>query len=147
MKKLTLLAIAILFLAGCSTVTPSVTLPSQDLSALPSEGATKIVFFNTSNPVLYGDGSWKIGIKIDGKGIENLHLKRYAQIFLTPGNYKLELSHKDLFTFRDEYDITIGKQPAYFEVYNGLVSTKYKIHSELPDNFRGFVGGRTKIKY
>jgi hypothetical protein len=135
MKKFTYLLLSVLLLSGCATVTPSTKLPSQNISEQPQYGKTKILFFNNSDTVLYGDGSWRIGIKINGEGIENLHLWRYAQLFLTPGDYRLELSHKDVFTFRDEYDFKVGTEPMYVEVYNGIISTKFKIHSELPENF------------
>jgi hypothetical protein len=110
-------------------------LPLQQLTAPVTPNTTRVIFFNTSNKVLYADTSWRIGIKLDGKGVANLHFNQYVQIDLEPGNHVLELSHVDVFTFRDKYDFVVGDETMYVAVYNSLVSTKYKVLPEKPVNF------------
>jgi len=135
MKYAVLLIITIIFISGCSTVTPALTLPSQDTSVVSPEGKTRVVFFNNSNPILFGDGSWRIGIKINGEGVENLHLWKYVQVFLVPRTYKLELSHIDFFRFNDEYQLEVGTKPMFIEVFNGLISTNFEVHPDMPADF------------
>ena len=135
MKNLTIAVISLLILCSCATVNLENNLPLQQLDEPINENKTRVVFFNTSNKILYADGSWRIGIKIDGNGIANLHFDQYVQIDLAPGKHSLELSHVDVFTFRDKYDFMVKDKTMYVEVYNGIVSTKYKILPSKPDNF------------
>ena len=127
---------AALLLVGCASVVNEYPLPAQELSAHPHEDKTKVIFYNGNgfNP-LYLDGSWRVGIKVDGVGVENLHIDKYVQIFLKPGSYRLELSHIDLFTFRDEYDFDVGSETMYVKVYNTPLSTKYQVQDKVPAGF------------
>jgi hypothetical protein len=135
MNRLTVAIISLLILCSCATVKLETNLPSQQLNAPIPENKTRVVFFNESNKVLYADGSWRIGIKIDGEGVANLHFNQYVQIDLTPGKHSLELSHVDVFTFRDKYDFNVTDKTMYVKVYNGLVSTKFQILPSKPNNF------------
>jgi hypothetical protein len=128
-----------IFLFGCASVKNTYPLPDQALDASPTESKTKIVFYNGNglNP-LFLDGSWRVGIKLDGVGVENLHIGKYVQLFLDPGDYKLELSHIDLFTFRDNYDLKVGANPMYIKIYNTPVSTKYEIQNSEPSEFKKY---------
>ena len=135
MKLLAFLAISVLLISGCATVHPTAKLPTQNLGAQATDGKTQVVFFNNTNPILFGDGSWRIGIRINGEGIENLHLWKYVQLFLAPGKYKLGLSHIDVFRFNDEYDFEVGTKPMYVEVFNGIISTKFEVHPTRPAEF------------
>jgi hypothetical protein len=112
-------------------------LPTQDLNAANEESKTRVVFYNGNgyNP-LYLDGSWRVGIKLNGIGVENLHIDKYVQLFLMPGTYNLELSHIDLFTFRDEYIFQVGSETMYVRVYNTPISTKYEVNKTEPENFK-----------
>jgi len=134
-RNLLVLAV-VMVLSGCASVVNEYPLPTQDLSAHPFEDRTKVIFYNGNgfNP-LYLDGSWRVGIKVDGVGVENLHIDKYVQVFLRPGNYRLELSHIDVFTFRDEYSFDVGSEIMYVKVYNTPLSTKYKVQDEAPEGF------------
>lgn len=126
--------LTVLFLNGCATVQNEINLPNQALDIKPDSGKTKVIFYNDLNS-LFLDGSWRIGIKIDGKGLENLHINQYVQVFLEPGEYILGLSHVDVFIFKDEYPFTVNQDPMFVKVYNGLVSTKFEIQSAQPEGF------------
>lgn len=134
-RNLFVFAVALL-LVGCASVVNEYPLPTQQLSAQSDDDKTKVIFFNGNgfNP-LYLDGSWRVGIKIDGVGVENLHIDKYVQIFLKPGSYRLELSHIDLFTFRDEYDFDVGSETMYVKVYNTPLATKYQVQNRAPAGF------------
>jgi len=121
--------------SGCATVTPETNLPSQKLSASIEKNKTRVIFHNTSNKLLYFDASALIGIKVDGKGIANIHFDQYVQIDLTPGQHSLDLSHFDAVTFRDSYEFTAENEIMYVEVFNGLISTKFKVLPSKPVNF------------
>lgn len=128
--------IVAMILTSCASVRNEYSLPTQDLLKHPDGEKTKVVFYNGNgfNP-LYLDGSWRVGIKIDGVGVENLHIGKYVQLFLTPGNYSLELSHIDVFTFRDEYSFDVGSETMYVKTYNTPISTKYQIQEKEPQGF------------
>ena len=123
-----------IFMTGCATVQNEIDLPNQMLDIKPDPGKTKVIFYNGLNP-LFLDGSWRIGIKIDGKGLENLHINQYVQVFLELGQYTLGLSHVDVFTFKDEYPFTVTQDPMFVKVYNGIVSTKFEIQATEPEDF------------
>jgi len=125
----------VLVLSGCATVVNEYDLPDQGLDKPVDSGKTRVIFYNSLNP-LFLDGSWRIGLELDDVGVENLHLYKYVQVFLQPGQYKLGLSHVDVFTFKDEYPFEVGSETMFVKVYNGLVSTKYKIQQGEPENFR-----------
>jgi hypothetical protein len=102
---------------------------------MKSQERLELFFYNALNP-LFIDGSWRIGIKIDDVGVQNLHINRYVQVFLDPGEYKLSLSHVDVFTFNDDYSFRVGNETMYVRVYNGLISTQYEVQSLEPEDFR-----------
>ena len=129
-----LLAI-ISLLYGCATVVNEYNLPDQNLDTSPDVGKTRVVFYNALNP-LFLDGSWRIGIKIDDVGVENLHINKYVQLFLSPGQYKLSLSHVDVVKFSNDYQLQVGRETMFIKVYNGIVSTKYQIQDAEPENFK-----------
>ncbi len=135
MKYLPFALLSLFLLCSCATVSYDTDLPPQQISSPAATGKTKVVFFNDSNKVLYADGSWRIGIKIDGKGVANIHFNQYVQLDLLPGLHSLELSHVDLFTFRDEYKLEVTDGPMYIKVYNGLISTKFQILQYKPSGF------------
>lgn len=62
------------FLTSCVTVNYDYQLPDQSLDKSDKAGKTCVIFYNALNP-LFLDGSWRIGIKIDDVGVQNLHIK------------------------------------------------------------------------
>jgi len=126
---------SLFFLTSCATVNYDYQLPDQSLDKSDKAGKTRVIFYNALNP-LFLDGSWRIGIKIDDVGVQNLHINRYVQVFLDPGEYKLSLSHVDVFTFNDDYTLNVSGDTLFVRVYNGLISTKYEVQSSEPEDFR-----------
>lgn len=136
MKATKLLFFMLVFsLVGCATVSYEYDLPPQALNAPKVEGKTRVIFYNDTNLVLFPAGTWRIGIEIDGVGVENLHLHKYVQLNLESGPHVLELRHVDIFTFKDKYDFLVEGEVMYVKVFNGLVSTKYEVLKEKPKNF------------
>jgi hypothetical protein len=126
--------IAILF-TGCKTPDgPRFPLPPQDVSAPIPDGHVRVVFFNTSNHLLYFE-SGPIRIQLDGNQIPSIWLDHYAQIYAQPGKHHLLLEHYDLFMWTSEYEVEFKDPEVFLEVYNRPVSTKYKFVDELPSDF------------
>ena len=89
----------VVFMTGCATppVLTEYDLPNQALSVKPAEGLSRVVFFNSSNIILYGlDQSGVISMRLDGKGLATLKIHDYVQIFLDKGEYNLYLVHRDV---------------------------------------------------
>lgn len=130
-------ALTLLLLISCSTVPDEYALPVQEADAQTSRvaGKTPVFFFNETNPVLFADGSWRIGIEIDGTGVANLDLKEYVRVDLAPKTYQLKLSHVDVMTFRNSYQLPVGSKPIYVKVFNGITSTKYEVMPGEPSGF------------
>lgn len=129
---------AVLLMSACSTVTSEYPLPVQDCdpkAALPT-GTTAVFFYNDTNPALFADGSWRIGVELDGVGVTNLDLKEYVRVNLVPKTYRLGLSHRDVFLFQNTYDLRVGGRPLHVRVYNCITSTKYEVMTSEPVNFR-----------
>ena len=61
--------------------------------------------------------------------------KKYSVIYLAPGQYDMQLSFVDMSTSTDDYQLEVGKDTLFIEVYNTLTASKYKIHKEKPANF------------
>ena len=57
-------------------------------------------FINETNPALFADGSWRIGVELDGTGVANLDIKEFVRVNLSPKTYQLGLSHQDVFRCR-----------------------------------------------
>ena len=125
--------------SGCSTIetlTPEFSLPSQSLDTTVAQGQRRVVFFNTSNSLLFGaDGSGKINIKLNNKALASLKIHEYVQIFLEPGSYDLYLAHLDIATFKSNYKINIAEDDVFIKVYSQPTSTNYKMVEELPADF------------
>src|SRR5438132_12376195 len=71
-------------LTGCLTpVKNEVPLAGGDLSVYATKtNETKLVIFNDSNSLLYGlDGSGRINVSLDGKGVAQLNIGRFAISF------------------------------------------------------------------
>jgi hypothetical protein len=134
--RLVVLALSLTaLLAACRTPDgPRVPLPDQGLETSTPEGMVRVVFFNTSNPVLYPT-SGSVRIQVDGQTLPTLHHDRYTQVFLPPGRHDLLLEHWDMVVFTSRYSIEIAEPAAFFAVFSRPVSTGYEQVPELPADF------------
>lgn len=135
-KTLLSLAIILVF-SSCSTVQREIELPNQSLNmAPPAKGEGKVVFYNDSNLLLFGlDGSGRVGIKVDERGIGSPYIGRYVAVNLPQGERVLELSHIDVFTFRDSYQLTVKPGTQYVRAFNRPTSTRFDIQPGQPKDF------------
>jgi hypothetical protein len=121
---------------GIHTIKPEFNLPDQNLHSNIDKNKTRVIFFNDSNMVIYGlDGSGKINVKLNGKALGSLKIHNYVQIYLDGGSYDLILAHWDMVTFESKYQINIGGDNVYIQVYSQPTSTAYQLVSELPEKF------------
>lgn len=102
----------------------------ENLDSMSIDRTTKVVLFNSSEWVRSN-----VGITLKGNFAANVEPKKYSIIYLAPGQYDLQLSHIDAFTFIDDYQLEVGVDTLFVEVYNTLTATKYKLHKEKPANF------------
>jgi hypothetical protein len=129
--------------AGCSlfpdipVVHPEEPLPSQELSEQPPANHARVIFFNTSNRLLYGpDGTDRINVFVDGAPIGSIRIDNYLQVFLPLGRRRLTLEHRDIHDFRDDYRLLIDGRLLLVEVYCRPFSTRYKVVHTLPSDFQ-----------
>src|ERR1700750_1679143 len=97
-----LLLISLLPLTGCFTpVKNEIPLVKGDLHLIPANtNETKLVIFNDSNPVLYGaDGSSRINVKLNGKGLGRLNFGQYAEVVIPKGKCEVDWQPLDLVGF------------------------------------------------
>ncbi len=138
--KILLITILLISIVGCAQfrrLDPQYPLPNQSTSYQPQEGKTKVIFFNGSNFFLHGlDMTDKIDIVINNKNVGSIRLGEYVVIDLIPGKYQMKLTHYDIGTFSDEYTLEVIEGEMYIKVYNGLISTKFKIVEKLPERFQ-----------
>ena len=80
---LLLFTILIQMLPACVTThrTSEFRLPNQKINLESREGLVKVIFYNTSNDVLYAL-TGTINIKIDGKILGTIKRDQYMQVYL-----------------------------------------------------------------
>lgn len=134
--KRSFLFLVILLLVSCRTPDgPRIPLTDQSLSAEIPPSHARVVFFNTSNKIVYPT-SGSVRIQLDGQTVPTVHFDRYVQIFVEPGEYDLLLEHFDAFGyFTSRHRITISAPESFFAVYSQPVSTAYEQVPALPENF------------
>jgi len=140
MKKITLLLIISFFCTGCGQfyrLTPQYKLPKQSLETPHQQEKTRVFFYNTSNLLLFGlDFTDKIDILLDNKNVGSIRRGEYIFIDIEPKEYELNLSHYDLFMkFSNTYDLIVNGTDIFVKVFNGMISTKYKLDEQLPIKF------------
>jgi hypothetical protein len=114
-------------------------LPSQVLDAPRTAGMHRVLFYNDSSLEVYS-GVDRIGIKLDGKGVEAPYSGQYVQIDLPSGKYSLELDHFNYWHFHDKYLLEIKDTDVYLRVYCTLFATKFKSSPKEPSTLRkGFM--------
>jgi hypothetical protein len=133
-----LLLSSVFLLAGCPmpAIVTEYNLPSQHLITKPDKGLSRVVFFNTSNVIMFGvDQTGRVTIKINDKGLATLDIGSYVQIFLEKGEYDLYLAHRDIVLFEKKCKLKIDKDEILVEVFAEPVSTNYKLVEQLPADF------------
>lgn len=140
MKKNIFLLIIPFFFIGCGQfyrLMPQYNLPEQSLKTPHQQGNTRVFFYNTSNLLLFGsDFTDKIDILLDNKNVGSIRRNEYILIDVKPKEYELNLSHHDLLMkFSNTYNLKVSGKNMFIKIYNGLMSTKYKLEEQFPNNF------------
>ncbi|MGA3265191.1 MAG: hypothetical protein ABSE16_00020 [Verrucomicrobiota bacterium] len=134
------------FLALCLLVTGCLTpVKNQMPLACVSDWArpagtndTKLVIFNTSDYLAYGlDGSGRINVRLDGRGVGQINLRRYAQLIIPKGAYDVELVHLDMGTFTSHHQIELTEPESYLQIFATPTSNRAFLVSHLPPDFAG----------
>ena len=142
MRKSVLLGILLLVslapLTGCFTpVKNEIPLVKGDLHMIPANtNETKLIIFNDSNPVLYGlDGSSRINVKLNGKGIGQLNLGHYAQVIVPKGKCLFDLQHLDLVHISSQRWLDLNESESFVEIFASPTSNEAKAVPALPPDF------------
>jgi hypothetical protein len=136
--RLGLLLVLLLPLTGCFTpVKNEIPLVTGDLHMKPaSTNDTKLIIFNDSNPVLYGaDGSSRINVKLNGKGLGRLNFGQYAQVIVPKGKCQVSMQHLDLVHFSSERWLDLNDSESFVEIYATPTSNEAKTVPALPPDF------------
>jgi hypothetical protein len=137
-SQLVLLLVIALLLAGCLTpVQNEIPLAGSDLSVKATgTNDTKLVIFNTSNYLLYGwDGTGRINVKLNGRGVAQLKVGYYAQVIVPKGSYQVDLLHVDREYYSSQHQIELSEPESYLEVRAISFSNEARLVPALPPNF------------
>jgi hypothetical protein len=127
-----------LLLAGCLTpVKNEIPLAGSDLSVqATSTNDAKLVIFNDSNYLLYGlDGSGRINVKLNGKGVAQLKVGYYVQVIVPKGSYEVGLLHVDREYYTTQHQIELREPETFLEVRVVAFSNEARLVPALPSNF------------
>jgi hypothetical protein len=141
MKRLSpfaVLFVVLLLCSGClAPVKNEIPLAGSDLSIKTAgTNETKLVVFNDSNFLLYGlDGSGRVNVRLDGKGVAQLKVGYYAQVIVPRGNHEVGLLHVDRDYYSTQHEIELTEPEAYLEVRALGFSNEARLVSALPPDF------------
>lgn len=125
------------FLSGClSPVKNEIPLVSGLAAKSSSTNETKVLLFNDSNQALYGlDGSGRINVWIDGKGVALINVAQYTQVILPKGRHQLDLKHLDIVPFRSKHSLELFEAQIYVKIYATAAGNEIKVVPVLPLDF------------
>lgn len=132
------LLVSMLPFTGCFTpVKNEIPLVKGDLQMVPANtNDTKLVIYNDSNPVLYGaDGSSRINVKLNGKGLGRLNFGQYAQVIVPKGKCRVDMQHLDLVRFSSQRWLDLNEAESFVEIYATPTSNEAKLVPALPADF------------
>ena len=126
----------ILIMQGCTSIPAGsqIQLPQQDFSAPAPAEHSKVVLYNTTNKIVW-PASHRIIASFNSELTPEVPSGSYVILYLPPAIYEFTLSHWDLFNFSDTYELEVTLDDTYIRIFNGIVSTKYEIVDDLPDDF------------
>ncbi|MDB6124831.1 MAG: hypothetical protein JWQ71_3824 [Pedosphaera sp.] len=138
--QLSALLILSLLLTGCSSLSPvknEIPLVKGGLDIKPTNtNDTKLVIFNDSSVVGFGiDGTGRINVKLNDKGVAQLNIGRYTQVIVPKGKYQVDLEHLDMFHFTSQHQIELVKPESFLMIYATPTSNKAELLSTLPQDF------------
>jgi hypothetical protein len=137
---LSLLLASLLPLTGCFTpVKNEIPLATGNLRSPPDNpNETRLVIYNKSNPVLYGlDGSSRINVKLNGKGVGRLNIGQYAQVIMPKGKCQVDMKHLDLVVFSSQRWVDLNDPVSFVEIYATPTANEAKTVPALPADFEG----------
>lgn len=126
------------FLTGCLTpVDKETPLASGDLSLrVKDEGEIKLIIFNDSNSFWYGiDGTGRMNVTLDGRGVAQLKIGQYAQLFVSKGHHEIELVHRDIRHFGSHHSVQLNAPETFLRIRATLNANKVELVSVLPQDF------------
>ncbi len=139
--------LGVVLFTGCG-VTPiqrQIDLPPQDLSQpLTDNTKVKMIFYNNSNKFWSGmDGSGKINLFIDGKGVCRLSIGEYIIVETTPGTHTIDLEHRDIGLFKSSHRLSVDEKDNYIQIYSAWGSS----YADVTIKPESFENSYTAVKF
>jgi hypothetical protein len=126
-------------LTGCrlTPVKNEIPLVTGDISLQQADpNYTKLLIFNASNYLMFGiDGTGRINVMLNGKGVAHLNIYEYAQLIVPKGKHKVSLVHRDIVHLSSEHEIDLVNAESFLKVYATVTSNRAKLVAVLPKNF------------
>jgi hypothetical protein len=136
--QLAILSVLPLLFVGCLTpVRNEIPLVRGGWSAMAGNtNETRLVIFNNSNYLLYGlDGSGRINVRLNGRGVAQIKVGYYAQVMMPKGACRVNLVHRDREDYATEHEVELTGPETFLEIGAISFSNRAKIVSTLPDDF------------
>ena len=97
---------------------------------------TKLIIFNTSGSLGYGlDGSGRINVRLNGQGVGQLNVHRYARLIVPKGKYDVELVHLDIAKFTSNHQMELTETESYLQIFATPTSNEAYLVTHLPSDF------------
>ena len=138
--NLVICSVSVFWLASCALkpITSEYQLVETDIEEVELDelGDGKVLIHNGSSFLHMMGGDTRLNVWIDGKALGRLHLKEYAIVNLTKGEYQFEVRHPDLFG-RSFHDVEIDETTKVIEIVPGWTNT-LTVTNSLPKKFEKF---------
>ncbi len=138
-KAVFFIIVSAILLFGCAVapIQREIELLSQDIAQPVSDTSkVRLVLFNNSNRFLYGmDGSGKINVSLDGKGLCRLSIGEYVIVETLPGKHTIDLEHRDMALFKSSCTISADEKINYVQVFATPASNVAEITAK-PESFK-----------
>ena len=125
-------------LAGCAVapIQREIDLPDQNLAQSPADDSkARLIMFNNSNKFWFGmDGSGKINVSLDGKGVCRLGIGEFVIVETNPGEHRIDLEHRDMALFKSSHTINAAEGNNFIQVFATPASNVAEI-TPKPDSF------------
>jgi hypothetical protein len=109
---------------------------NTDWAKSASTNDTKLIIFNTSGSLAYGlDGSGRINVRLNGQGVGQVNLHRYAKLIVPKGKYDVELVHLDMTKFTSHHQIELTESESYLQIFATPTSNRAYLVTQLPPDF------------
>ena len=96
----------------------------------------RLTIFNSSGGLSHGlDNTGHLNMKIDGKAVGYIPMKRFVIIDASLGAHNVYLEHLDVWMMKSNHQIEVSPTAKGIRVFATLVSNNLEVVEELPPDF------------